>query len=158
MNTEEDAQIGAWLDQQDRMITEMVRRHGWAVQAVMGEGTEPPFAYTVGLFGLGHPELIVFGQGYSSAVALLNYLGSKVRENGDLAPGDIVHWEGTDTRVRIDVFTRPAEFLFAANRYYRRLDEASVPALQVTWDINGAFPGEAGYSKPDWLQPQYDEG
>ena len=153
MNTEWDPQTLAWLDQQDRMITEMVRRHGWAVQAVMGEGTEPPFAYTVGLFGLHHPELIVFGLGYSSAVALLNVMGSKVRENGDLSPGDVVHWEGTDTRVRVDALPRPAELLFAANRYYQRPDEASVPALQLTWDINGAFPGESGYSKPDWLQP-----
>lgn len=153
MNTEWDAQTLAWLDQQDRMITQIVRRHGWAVQFVSGEDTAPSLAYTVGLFGLNHPELIVFGLDYSSALALLNYMGSKVRENSDLSPGDVVRWEGTDTRVRIDTLAHPAELLFAANRYFQRPDEASVPALQLTWDIDGAFPGEAGYSKPDWLQP-----
>lgn len=153
MNTESDAQTVAWLDQQDRTITQIVRRHGWAVQYVIGEGTEPPFAYTVGLFGLSHPELIVFGLDYSSALGLLNYMGSRVRENRDLSPGEVIAWEGTDTRVRIDALPRPAELLFAANRYFQRPDEASVPALQLTWDIDGAFPGEPGYSKPDWLQP-----
>lgn len=158
MYSEHDAQTVAWLDQADARITEIVRRHGWAVQAVSGHGSEPSFAYTVGLFGLNHPELIVFGLEYSSAIGLLNYLGNKVRERGDITPGEVIAWEGTGTRVRVDVLPNPAELLFAANRYYKRPDEASVPALQLTWDVNGAFPGEPGYSEPEWLQPQPGEG
>src|SRR5690606_905041 len=103
MNTGSDDQIVAWLEEQDRMITQIVRQNGWAVQYVNGEGTTPPFAYTVGLFGLNHPELIVFGLDYSSAIGLLNYMGTKVREGDDLLHGDVVLWEGTDTRVRIEV-------------------------------------------------------
>lgn len=135
------------------MITQIVRQDGWAVQYVNGEGTTPPFAYTVGLFGLNHPELIVFGLDYSSAIGLLNYMGTKVREGDDLLHGDVVLWEGTDTRVRIEVLPNPAELIFTANRFYQRPDEASVPAFQLTWDVNGAFPGQPGYSKPGWLQP-----
>lgn len=152
-----DAQTLAWLDQQDRMTTETVRRHGWMVQYVMGEEQSPPFAYTVGLFGLGHPELVVFGLDYESAMGLLNLLGEKVRENHDISAGQILSFDGTDTRVRADVLPNAGDVVFAANRFYQRPDEASVPALQLTWDIGGAFPGEPGYSKPSWLQPKPGE-
>jgi hypothetical protein len=157
MTEDLDAQTLAWLDQEDRRITETVRRHGWAVQYVGGLGDIPPFAYTVGLFGLGHPELVVFGLDASSAVGLLNDLGSRIRENSDLVPGQILHFDGDGTRVRVDVLPNPAEVLFGANRYDERPDEASVTAYQLTWDIDGAFPGEPGYSKPGWLQPKPGE-
>lgn len=157
MDTDMDPQTVAWLDQADATMTQIVRRHGWAVQAVSGHGTEPSFAYTVGLFGLNHPELIVFGLDYSSATGLLNYLGARVHDGGEILPGEVIPWEGTDTRVRVDQLPNPAQLLFAANRYYKRPDEASVPALQLTWDVRGAFPGEPGYSEPVWLQPRPGE-
>lgn len=157
MTTEPDAQSLAWLDQEDRRVTEAVRRHGWVVQYVGGDKDVPPFAYTIGLFGLGHPELIVFGLDYASALRLLNGLGSRVRSNSDLSLGEILSLEGTDTRVRVDIVPNPAQLLFAANRYYQRPDEASVPAFQLTWDCEGAFPGESGYTKPQWLQPNPGE-
>jgi len=157
MTKDTDAQTIAWLDQEDRMVTEIVRRHGWALQYVGGEEESPPFAYTIGLFGLGHPELVVFGLDYSSAAGLLNGLGAKVRENEDILAGQILPFEGTDTRVRADVLPNPGQVLFAANRFYQRPDEASVPAFQLTWDVDGVFPGEAGYSKPEWLQPKPGE-
>ena len=157
MTKDNDAQTLAWLDQQDRMTTETVRRHGWIMQYVLGEEQSPSFAYTVGLFGLGHPELVVFGLDYESAMGLLNLLGAKVRENHDIRAGEILSFDGTDTRVRADVLPNPGDVVFAANRFYQRPDEASVPALQLTWDIGGAFPGEPGYSKPAWLQPKPGE-
>ena len=85
-----DAQTLAWLDQEDRRTTEMVRAHGWAVEYVFGEAKSPSFAYTIGLFGLGHPELIVFGLDSASAGRILNTLGHRVRENRDLRAGEIV--------------------------------------------------------------------
>jgi len=157
MTNNTDVQTLAWLDQQDRMTTETVRRHGWIVQYVVGEEHSPSFAYTVGLFGLGHPELVVFGLDYASATGLLNTLGAKVRENQDIRAGQILSFDGTDTRVRAEVLPNPEELVFAANRFYQRPDEASVPALQLTWDIGGAFPDEPGYSKPAWLQPKPGE-
>ncbi|MGV8882438.1 MAG: DUF4262 domain-containing protein [Rhodoglobus sp.] len=157
MTKDINAQTLAWLDQEDRRTIQIVRRHGWLVQSVGGDGESPPFAYTVGLFGLGHPELIVFGLDYSSAAGLLNDLGEKVRENEDILPGQILLFPGTDTRVRADVLPNPGQVLFAANRFYQRPDEASVPAFQLTWDVDGAFPGEPGYSKPAWLQPKPGE-
>ena len=98
MHRELDAQTLAWLDQEDRRTTEMVRAHGWAVEYVFGEAKSPSFAYTIGLFGLGHPELIVFGLDSASAGRILNTLGQRVRENRDLRAGEIVDLEGTSTR------------------------------------------------------------
>ena len=154
MHRELDAQTLAWLDQEDRRTTEMVRAHGWAVEYVFGEAKSPSFAYTIGLFGLGHPELIVFGLDSASAGRILNTLGQRVRENRDLRAGEIVDLDGTSTRVRVEPFPQPERVLFAANRFYERPDEASVPALQLTWDVDGAFPGDPGYSLPAWLQPR----
>lgn len=154
MSDDLDAQTLAWLDQEDRLITEHVRRFGWAVQYVGGLGTIPTFAYTVGLFGLGHPELVVFGLDFESAVGLLNTVGARIKDdNADLVPGEILTFDATDTRVRVEEIPNPAEVVFAANRFAQRPDEASVPAYQLTWDADGAFPGEPGYPKPAWLQP-----
>lgn len=157
MTNNNDAQTLAWLDQQDRMVTQTVRRHGWVVQYVLGEGRRPSFAYTVGLFGLGHPELVVFGLDYQSAMGLLNTVGERVRKNEDIREGQVLSFDGTDTRVRAEMLPNPGELVFAANRFYQRPDDASVPAFQLTWDVGGAFPGERGYSKPAWLQPKPGE-
>ena len=56
-NDENDAAILAWLDQEDRYVTETIRKHGCYLEYGSGDGRDPSFAYTVGLFGLGHPEL-----------------------------------------------------------------------------------------------------
>jgi hypothetical protein len=58
-----DPQTIAWLDQEDAHLAQTIRVHRWAVQYV-GEGEEPDepaFGYTIGLYGLGHPELVVVG-------------------------------------------------------------------------------------------------
>ncbi|HKE50630.1 MAG TPA: DUF4262 domain-containing protein, partial [Actinomycetes bacterium] len=59
-----DLQMQAWLDQEDAHTAAIVRRYGWFIQYVLGSPDEPghgadrvdrpPFAYTVGLFGLDH--------------------------------------------------------------------------------------------------------
>lgn len=54
----------------------------------------------------------------------------------------------------VEEFLDPARFLFAANRHYQRPDEASVPAYQLTWDVNGAFPWEVRIPVPCAAQLQ----
>ena len=58
-----DPQTIAWLDQEDARLAQIIRAHRFAVQYVWSgdEPDEPAFGYTVGLFGLGHPELVVVG-------------------------------------------------------------------------------------------------
>jgi hypothetical protein len=42
----------------------MIQRFGHSVEYVIGtKERQPSFAYTIGLFAYGHPELLVFGFG-----------------------------------------------------------------------------------------------
>jgi len=45
------------FDQYEAWQRETIRRHGWALQAVLAEDDSPPFVYTVGLSRFEHPEL-----------------------------------------------------------------------------------------------------
>lgn len=147
----------AWLDQEDRQVSLTIRQHGCFLQSVLGEGKSPPFAYTVGLFGLGHPELIVFGLDQESAGHTLNWFFARVRGGDDLTPGEIVNPAEAASRFLVETFPDPAGFLFAANRHYRHSDDGSVPAYQLTWDVDGIFPWEPAYPYPAWLQPRPGE-
>ena len=77
-----DPQTQAWLDQEDAHLAQLIRAHRWAVQYVGAgeEPDEPGFGYTIGLFGLGHPELVVVGLGADRAHAVLDRVGGLVAE------------------------------------------------------------------------------
>ena len=64
-----DPQTIAWLDQEDAHLAQVIRAHRFAVQYVGAgdEDDEPAFGYTIGLFGLGHPELVVVGLSHEQA-------------------------------------------------------------------------------------------
>ena len=82
------------IDQYEAWQRETIRRHGWALQAVLGDEESPPFVYTVGLAGFRHPELILFATTQATAAAVLNELGELVRAGRWLAPlraGGAVH-------------------------------------------------------------------
>jgi len=52
------------------------------------------------------------------------------------------------------VHTLWGDVLFAANRFYGRPDEFSVPAFQLIWALDGGiFPWDAGYSCEPDCQP-----
>lgn len=156
-----NARIQAWLDQEDARIAEVIRRHGWAIEYIGGgccsfpgcdggEDEEPPFAYTVGLFGLGHPELLVFGLDPDSALHLLNELGNRVKQGDALVPGMLIELDNWSHRVIPEDVPNPGEVVFSANRFYQRPDFASVPVLQLSYDDSrGHFPWDEDYSHPD---------
>jgi hypothetical protein len=68
-----DPKTVAWLDQDDSLVADNIRRYGQHITMVNGGpcaccGDAPAdqlesgpinFAYTTGLFGLGHPELLI---------------------------------------------------------------------------------------------------
>lgn len=158
----------AWFDQDDAHITSIVRRFGWYIQYVGGEscacpkcnGTStskddgPPFAYTVGLFGLGHPELLVFGLGPETTTGLLNELGGRIRGGAQLMPGEIITFQQWPHRVVPEQVPNPGEIVFGANHFYQRPAESSVPVLQLSYDdFEGRFPWYPDYSAPD-MQPR----
>lgn len=159
-----DAATQAWLDQEDAMVADVIRRHGWLIQYVGGgvcrapgcesSEDEPAFAYTVGLFGMGHPELLIFGTDPHTAHGVLNELAGRVKAGAVLLPGQVIDFEQWPHRIVPEEVPNPGDIVFAANRFYRRPDEASVPVLQLSYDdIAGRFPWEDGYAAPD-LQPR----
>ncbi len=110
---------------------------------------EPPFAYTVGLFGLGHPELLVFGLDMHDSQGLLNTVGDQIREGGDVIPGIEFGVGAWPRKVVAEEVPNPGDIVFSANRFYQRPDEFSVPVLQLTYsDENGLYPWDDGFGDP----------
>ncbi len=135
------------VDQYDAWQRETIRRHGWALQAVLGtcatdeEGESPPFVYTVGLSGFAHAELILFATSQATAASVLNELGELVRSGRRLEAGEKVHVSNGD--VHLLRFPESEHWLFAANDLYRTPGRRPVPALLVVPDEELAVtPGE----------------
>ena len=117
------------IDQHEAWQRETIRHHGWAMQAVLADEDGPPFVYTVGLSGFGHPELILFATTQATAATVLNDLGELVRAGRVLAPGQQVRLRsGT---VHLLTFPASDDWLFAANDLYRLPGAPPVPALLV---------------------------
>jgi hypothetical protein len=159
-----DTQTQAWLDQEDAHVAAMIRRHGLFISYVGGscdapgcdcDGMDgPSFAYTVGLFGLHHPELLILGVPPDVAMGVLNKLGDRIRSGEPLLPGAIVTFDEWPHRIIAEHVPNPGEIVFAANRYYARPAAHSVPVLQLSYDdIAGRFPWEPGYAAPE-MQPR----
>jgi Domain of unknown function (DUF4262) len=118
-----------WADQYDAWRRDTIRRHGWALQAVLGDEDGPPFVYTVGLTGFGHPELILFATAQTTAGQLLNELGELVRAGRQLVAGQRVTTPSGD--VHLLTFPEAEHWLFAAEDLYRAPGAPPVPALLV---------------------------
>jgi hypothetical protein len=152
----QDPQTVAWLDQEDARLAQVIRTHRWAVQYVAaGEAAdEPGFGYTVGLFGLGHPELVVVGVGYEAGTGVLNRVARMVLDGRNLVPGEVLPDDGQGL-FTVEVVPNPGEILFSANRFYERPDEYSVPAFQLTWaHPGGIFPWDPRYPCGPECQPR----
>jgi len=148
-----DARTLSWIDQYNAHITQTIRRHGLFIQYVGGESCskpgchptedEPTFAYTVGLFGLGHPELLIFGVTPGEAVTTFLELGDRVLGGEHLIPGRAVGLRAS--RYVIEEVPNPGEIVFRANDFYQRAHQFSVPVLQLTYpDAAGRFPWDDG--------------
>ena len=152
-----DPQTTAWLDQEDAHLAAVIREHRWAVQYV-GPGDDPgqpAFGYTIGLFGLGHPELVVVGVGAEAASAMLQWAAGLVAGGRDLVPGELlVHDDGARELV-VETCPDPGDVVLGANRWYCRPPEHSVPAYQLTWPhADGSYPWDDGYPCPPTCQPR----
>jgi hypothetical protein len=136
-----DTRSRAQVDQQDAWQRDTIRRHGWAIRAVPGDGEDPPFAYTVGLTGFGHPELILFATSPAAAATVLNGLGELVRAGRRLAAGEHVRLPGGGAVLA--GFPEAEHWLFAADDLYRLPGGPPVPALLVIPD-DDPEPGRDG--------------
>jgi hypothetical protein len=152
-----DPQTVAWLDQEDARLAQLIRAHRWAVQYVAAgdEPGEPSFGYTIGLFGLGHPEVVVVGSGCDNTHRMLNRVAGMVADGRDLVVGEMLQWPDWAGRLVVEHLPNPGEVVLGANRFYERPAEYSVPAYQLTWDhADGLFPWDAGYPCGPECQPR----
>ncbi len=152
-----DPQTTAWLDQEDAHLARIIRAHRWAVQYV-GAGDapdEPSFGYTIGLFGLGHPELVIVGLGPDNTHGILGRVARMVADGRDLVAGELLQWPDWGGRLVVEDLPNPGEVVLGANRFYERPAEYSVPAYQLTWDHkDGLFPWDEGYACGPECQPR----
>jgi Domain of unknown function (DUF4262) len=152
-----DPQTVAWLDQEDAHLARTIRTHRWAVQFV-GPGDdpgEPSFGYTVGLFGLGHPELVIVGLGCDNTHGILQRVASMVAGGRDLVVGELLQWPDWGGLIVVEQLPNPGEIVLSANRFYERPAEFSVPAYQLTWShADGSFPWDDAYPCGPDCQPR----
>ncbi len=153
MNTELqfDRQHAAW-------IRATIRRHGWAIQAVLADPTtgDPDYAYTIGLTTLRHPELLIAGLPPDTAAHHLNLLATRIHAGDpppagttltDLTPPRRHHLLTLDTAASDDL-------LHHANALHQHPDGPPVPAYQLIWsDPAGHLPWEPGCTGPATDQP-----
>ena len=130
MDTPERIVGRAAADQYEAWQRETIRRHGWALQAVLGDEEGPPFVYTVGLSGFEHPELIVFAATQHTAATVLNGLGEFVRAGRRLVAGESIELPESGPITLLE-FPESAQWLRAAQALYRLPEHPPVPALLV---------------------------
>ena len=154
-----DAEIAMRMRELDRRTAQIIRKHGVFLQFVGGDPATrtASFAYTVGLFGLHHPELLLFGTCPECASEVLNEVARRVRDGEELSAGQEIEIR-RGVKLIVETLPNPGQILFAANSYYRRPDEFSVPAFQLTYtDEKGRYPWDEGCMIPAWEQPRPGE-
>ena len=139
-----DPQTTAWLDQEDAHLVRVIRQHRWAVRYVGSgeEDDEPCFGYTIGLFGLGHPELVLVGLGADTTHGVLQRVAGEVAAGRDLVPGELIDRDDRPGRLFVEDSPDPGEVVLDADRFYQRPPStrrrrSSLPGATQT----GASPG-----------------
>lgn len=114
-----------------------------------------PFAYTVGLFGIAHPELVVVGLDTSESSRALTGAARLVLSGGRIMPGLEMTVPGWNRRCVAEAVPNPGDIVLLANDFYQRPPEFSVPVLQLSYpDRRGRFPSDPSYSGSRTRQPR----
>jgi hypothetical protein len=144
--SEEEAHARVYAD-----LLAVIDEYGWAVRGVMAGSTaeEVCFSYTIGLTALGHPEVIVMGMPYESALEFLNLIGDEVRTGKRYEHGTVTgEFTDEDSPVMF-IRAEDTERLTAVDEVYGRVE-----ALQMIWpDSTGRPPWQDGYRNPPGAQP-----
>lgn len=138
-----------------RVLADLLRlidEHGWAVRSVMGgpeEGDDVEFAYTVGLSGLRHPEVIILGMPSEHALTFLNMIGDEVWRGGRFEHGTVTGQFTSDSAPVVFLHAQATDRLTAVAEVFGRVE-----ALQMVWpDTTGRLPWQNGYRNPPEAQP-----
>lgn len=137
-------------------VASTVGEHGWAVSGRHGDGSVPPWAYSVGMWvSCQAPELVLCGLPVDSGAAIINAIGARVADGAEYFAGDLI-----DDVCPAPLALRPVEpswrasggLLGISNAFYGMVRP---PYLQVVWsDMNGKFPWDQGYQPAlDRVQP-----
>lgn len=139
-----DRPIEDYLDE----LRAIIRDHGWAVQCV--EDEKRPFAYTVGLHGLGAPELLISGVSPQGASHVLNSVArGMIGEGTIVAPAMRIDCRDGPLIEVVEVEHPDVHLKFAI-----RLFGTRVRALQLVWaDERGRWPWDPGWRHGRRRQP-----
>lgn len=137
-------------------LADLIKQHGWAVQYVGPGACSVPgccggpddaqsFAYTIGLHGRGHPELLIFGLPFDLSARVLNDVARRIVAGSRLAADRLLESPDWGFRLATEDVPNPADILYAANEHYGLPDDRSVAALQLSYDdVLGRFPWQDG--------------
>jgi len=135
----DDTRLETYLIQLEALID----KEGWAVQGVLGDDENLPFAYTVGLTPKELPELLVYGLPHQTAGAILNHLAKDmITDPSSIAPDTPLEGYVSGFPVILLVARVNHEANMALNLYGEkvRVWQAVFP------DQHGKFPWEQEYS------------
>lgn len=139
------------FDDRETWLRDTIDQHGWAVQHVGAdeETGDSAFSYTVGLTGLGHPELVMTGMPFETAEEFLNLAGQEIRDGHRFRPGTLDPvLSDEDSPVAVIEVVETGE-LTGVEVVYR-----TVKALQLIWpDSTGTLPWQEGHRNPPHVQP-----
>ncbi|MCP3446465.1 DUF4262 domain-containing protein [Bradyrhizobium sp. CCGUVB14] len=132
----------------DKVVLRNVRNHGCHITGI--PDANPPFAFSIGLYlNYGHPELIIFGQSFHSAQAIINLIRDRAAAGHKFVDGDISD-ELLENGYKLGFWQVPfaayPDYLGIAIWFYRK-SRLAFPCLQVVWqDVDRHFPWEADCS------------
>lgn len=137
----------ATLEEVRNRILTAIGQYGWSVVAVGGEGEEPGYGYSIGLWHtFRHPEVIVFGLPPEIAQKIINNIGRAIKKGSrfsDNATSDII---ANHRLAFADVPEDCYEFFVGMGISF--YEGEHFPLLQVVWpDPQGKFPWDEGFDK-----------
>jgi Domain of unknown function (DUF4262) len=146
VDLDEDDHLFDRCEYLDRLVA-IMDRHGWATQCVLGGPGRPPYAYTVGLFQYGAPELVVHGLPFRAADGLLGTLGARLRDGARFRHGQVLDDLYPPARWALLDVADPGRHLPEAQGFVEPAPpgERSLRAWQVVYpDPEGRWPWDRG--------------
>lgn len=136
-----------------KKIDDIIARDGWVVQGVFPtaqDDDQSTFAYTIGLFTAGLPELLISGNlGFPTLQALLN-TAARYHLGTEIKPGAVLDELANHPMKAIACDEREVPVGMAKNYYQGR-----IPVIQLLWpDTKGVYPDSVFYNH-SFAQPTY---
>lgn len=134
-----------------RHLCEIITEHGWAVMSFEGNGSRPPWAYTVGLTARGRPELVVTAMEPRPARDLLNEVAAHLLHTGepDLEPGERLPGPGNLLLEAVGVEVPSVHLSTAVDLFGPEIRATQL----VHADAQGRWPWGPGWHGPGGRQP-----